>query len=1165
MKHFSHSFARFLKTFGTGGVLILLWLGLPFSSYAAQDYVVLGVEGIWVREATTVVSGDVGANMASTGPWLASNQEVTFGQHVVVQDPTSRVMGDTMRLKTGSQVYDVFVNTLRGPGQILGTVTTPVSLPLVSALPPVPAVTPGTQNFNVPPGGTLTLDAGNYGLLKARPNATVTLTGGLYHFREWNIRSGAKVYAAASVEIRIQDHLNGRDGIIVGPAPSATTLTAADVVIYGVGINGTTGAIDATPEAARFGVGSTVRANVYAPNGLLRVWENSTATGAFLGKWVRIGKNSTVTLEDGFGLGAGGGNTPPLADAGPDQLARVNDTVTLDGSASSDVDGDVLTFAWTLVSQPPTSTATLSDPAVVLPRITLDQPGDYVVELIVNDGKDDSDLDTIIISTGNVAPVAHAGLDQTVPVSQQAFLDGTGSTDANGETLSYQWTLESQPASSTAVLNNPTSPTPAFTVDQVGTYTVSLVVSDGALSSEPDHVIIDTTNSTPVAVAGPDQAVSAGVTITLDGAGSNDEDGDPLTYQWAQTVIPVGSTATLSDQTVVAPTFTPDVDGVYVFQLVVHDGTTMSAPDTTVLHVGNTTPIADAGLDQTVLVQTLVTLDGAGSHDAEGDPLTYQWTLQSQPAGSTATLLNPTFAQPTFIPDVPGTYVGQVVVSDGIDPSLPDTVAITAQATPPPGMPNLIISSPAAGAVMAFSPITVTGLVSDPAATVTVNGIAAAVTGGVFVADGVILQEGANTLTVSGTDDQGNTNSVNVDVTLSSSSTTHLDPLWGPVEWVKQTSDEEVFTASFADCEPSAQYELVLINGTTGGANRVDQGVVLLNGLEVVSAQDFTAVHAQITQPITVQATNTLEFRLQGPIGAQVQAYVVCTANCLSVSIDAPVANVTINHPTMVVNGTISSSSPSPVGVVVNQQAAKVFGNTYAVDQVPVREGTGTLGPTTVVAQATNACGLRASTSLQVQTTEVPSDQVQLRVSSDRDIAPSEVTLRGSPDLEHPVTLIAWDHQGDGTIDAQGPDLLEQTVTFTQPGLYLPNVIVTDDQGGTFTASAVVLVQDAAAFEAQLNAQWSGVLDALAQGEIDQALTQILTRKREVMQHDWTVLKDHLSELATTFNVPLQLTDGRGARVVLHSATPITMGTVQFPLEVEFVLDTDGHWRIKNY
>jgi hypothetical protein len=443
--------------------------------------------------------------------------------------------------------------------------------------------------------------------------------------------------------------------------------------------------------------------------------------------------------------------------------------------------------------------------------------------------------------------------------------------------------------------------------------------------------------------------------------------------------------------------------------------------------------------------------------------------------------------------------------------------------------------------------------------------VSANVTGGVFLADGIALQEGNNTITVSGSDGQGNTNQVSVEVTLSSASPTHLVPLCGPIEWVKQTLDEELFTTKFSNCEPSAEYELVVINGIAGGANRISQGTVLLNGVEVISAQNFTAAHAQITQPIVVQVTNELEVRLQGPIAAQMQAYIACTANCLAVSIDAPLANATINQPTMMVNGTVTSSSSSPVGVVVNQQAAKVFSSAYAVDGVPVREGTETLGPTTVVAEATNVCGLRASTSLQVQTTEVLTNLVELRVTPDRNVAPSEVTLRVSIDIDQPVTQIQWDHQGDGTIDAQGPDLVEQIVTFTQPGLYIPKVIVTDTVGDTFDATAVVLVEDTVAFEAMLNAQWTGMMDALAQGDIEQALMHIHSRKRDVMRHDWTVLKDHLGELAATFDVPLQLTDGQGFRVVAQSATSITMGTVQFPLEVEFVLDTDGQWRIRSY
>ena len=108
-------------------------------------------------------------------------------------------------------------------------------------------------------------------------------------------------------------------------------------------------------------------------------------------------------------------------------------------------------------------------------------------------------------------------------------------------------------------------------------------------------------------------------------------------------------------------------------------------------------------------------------------------------------------------------------------------------------------------------------------------------------------------------------------------------------------------------------------------------------------------------------------------------------------------------------------------------------------------------------------------------------------------------------------------------------------------------------------------MEDAEALEARLNADWTDLMGALAQGNIEEALMHIHSQKREVMRHDWTVLKDHLGELATTFGVPLQLTDGQGYRIVAQSPTPLIMGTIQFPLEVEFVLDTDGQWRIRNY
>jgi hypothetical protein len=94
------------------------------------------------------------------------------------------------------------------------------------------------------------------------------------------------------------------------------------------------------------------------------------------------------------------------------------------------------------------------------------------------------------------------------------------------------------------------------------------------------------TNEAPIANAGPDQNVTTDstVTVTLDGSGSSDADGDPLSYDWIFVSRPPGSSAALSDGTVVNPTFIADVGGSYVLSLVVGDGTVASAEDTVLIN-----------------------------------------------------------------------------------------------------------------------------------------------------------------------------------------------------------------------------------------------------------------------------------------------------------------------------------------------------------------------------------------------------------------------------------------------------------------------------------------------------------------------------------------------------------------------------------------------------
>ena len=95
----------------------------------------------------------------------------------------------------------------------------------------------------------------------------------------------------------------------------------------------------------------------------------------------------------------------------------------------------------------------------------------------------------------------------------------------------------------------------------------------------------------------------------------------------------------------------------------------------------NAPPVANAGANQTVSTNQLVTLNGTQSIDLEGAPLTFQWTIVSQPAGSSINLSAPNTASSSFTALVAGQYTFQLVVNDGQFASAPSTVVVTAVGT----------------------------------------------------------------------------------------------------------------------------------------------------------------------------------------------------------------------------------------------------------------------------------------------------------------------------------------------------------------------------------------------------------------------------------------------------------------------------------------------------
>jgi len=372
-----------------------------------------------------------------------------------------------------------------------------------------------------------------------------------------------------------------------------------------------------------------------------------------------------------------GQNTPPVAHAGPDQTKRVGQTAQLDGSGSTDADGDPLHYFWSFTKRPAGSSAELSDPTAAKPTFVVDKPDSYEVQLVVNDGKADSAPDYVLINTENSPPVANAGPDQTAKVGDTVGLNGSGSTDIDGDQLIYDWTQFSVPDGSSASLSGASTVWPSFLVDKPGTYEATLVVNDGKVDSAPDTVVVTTVNSPPLANAGPDQKAHPGDVVVLDGSASSDADQDSLTYRWSLTRRPVGSNAELTGADTVTPTFEVDMLGDYIVQLIVNDGRADSQnADTVTISSENLKPVANAGLDQEVMVNHWVIIDGRGSYDPDDDGLSYKWSFISNPSGI-ASFDDPYAQTAAFLADVCGKYIVQLIVNDGFTDSDPDTVTIT--------------------------------------------------------------------------------------------------------------------------------------------------------------------------------------------------------------------------------------------------------------------------------------------------------------------------------------------------------------------------------------------------------------------------------------------------------------------------------------------------------
>ena len=306
---------------------------------------------------------------------------------------------------------------------------------------------------------------------------------------------------------------------------------------------------------------------------------------------------------------------------------------------------------------------------------------------------------------------------------------------------------------------------------------------------------------------------------------------------------------------------------------------------------------------------------------------------------------------------------------------------------------------------------------------------------------------------------------------------------------------------------------------------------------------------------ITVSPTETTTYTITatGPRGTATDSVTVTVIYPITLDITSPDDCETISRPDIMIKGTITNTTGNETGVTVNGILAIVNGDHFVANHVPLEEG-----ENTITATATDTSGNTATASINVNAVE--GNYITLSSNTESGISPLETTLK--VDSSFTFTESSLTHTGPGVVEVLESTSEEYRVRMTGEGVYYFTAEVTDTEDNIYTDTVAIVVLDQAELDALLRVKWEGMKTALAQNDIDSAVSYFDDFSKDAYRKSFTSLSQLLPQIAQ------ELGDVQFIRMMKNSVEydirRIRNGK-EYSLYLLFVRDEDGLWKIRSF